>query len=157
MSVLVKEFTPENEHQYVQQKGRAYLSLSFLYFGLFAYGSAQPISENYGELWLAAAIIINLILVGFTLISFTKLMNSLPTIKHFFWNFNCQDEYLNYVSHRATKYCANAAILSSMILVAVSDRLALSGVDSAMITLSISCFAYSAPLLFWLRGDNNDE
>ncbi|MCG7532811.1 hypothetical protein MHM98_15880 [Psychrobium sp. MM17-31] len=151
MNQLTHSFSPDIEQKFVQRNAVLSCAIGLLFGGGVAYQYLKAINASgVAAIFIAAVFLI-------MLIALVRLVISLPTPQHFFWNGNCRDEYLNHLSHKATKYSANTAIAVGVLLIMSAENLVLTGAETASIIVSLVSLAYGVPLLFWLRGDNNDE
>lgn len=151
MNQLTNTFSPDIEQKFLQRNAMLSCAIGSLFISSFLYQYFKAIDlEGVGA---SIFLIVFLIMI----VSLTRLLMSLPTAKHFFWNGNCQDEYLNYLSHRATKYSANTGFITAFLLIMSANNVELSGASGGWIIVSLMSLAYGAPLLFWLRGDGGDE
>lgn len=123
MTQLPQAISPDFELKFLKRNALCSCAIGMMLGSSLAYEYNRPIVENYGGIGLGIAILVTLTVFVFMLTTLVRLLSALPSAKHFFWNGNCQDEYLNYLSHKATKYCANAAIAVGMVLYMFADEL----------------------------------
>lgn len=156
MNQLTSNFSPDIEQKFLQRNAVLACAIGLLFGGVIVYQYLKTINTGgVAEIFIAAIFIAAVFLI--MLIALVRLVISLPTPQHFFWNGNCQDEYLNYLSHRATKYSANTGFITAFLLIMSAGNVELSGASGGWIIVSLMSLAYGVPLLFWLRGDGGDE
>ena len=137
MEKLEKEVSPEIELLFLKRN-----ALFGCVMGVVAL-SSQVI---YGVALLTLLVLLSL--------SFFRLIVALPNWKYLFWTGNCKDEYFNYLNNRAYRYATITSLFTCGFLYGL-DMESVSGKSVTIIIGATTSFAYSLPLLYWLRG--NDE
>lgn len=99
--------------------------------------------------------LVSLVLIALFILSFFRLMISLPSWKYLFWTGNCKDEYFTHLNNRAYKYTVITTFFTCGLLYGL-DIESISSKSVALLICAVMSLAYGAPLLYWLRG-NNDE
>jgi hypothetical protein len=151
----IKQFTPEMELLFIKRNALVCILMGLLFGGetIEKYLSSWYTSQmNWIELTSGIFIVTITVLA---IVFVVRSLLVLPNWKYFFWNGNCDDEYLNHLNHRAYKYAANTMLsISALLFILSPEIISLSTHFVAGIILSFGFLAYGIPLLFWLREDN---
>jgi len=148
--------TPQIEHLYLRKNAFSMVFIGLFFLTQLIYdlvSTAQPSTDLKIGFGLASVFsLIGLLVNWFTV---SKLARK---VRKAYWYGNFDDEYFNFLNHKAYKYGFNSTGLAAFIFYFGSELVPeslLTMDNSFRVLLSIIFLSYGAPLLFWLRG--NDE
>ena len=150
--------TPQIEHLYLRKNAFVMVFIGLFFLTQLIYdlvSTAQPATDFKIGFGLASVFCLIGLLVNSITVS--KLAHK---VKKAYWYGNFDDEYFNFLNHKAYKYGFNSAGLVAFIFYfgpSLVPENILTMDNSFRLLISIMFFGYGVPLLFWLRADGKDE
>jgi hypothetical protein len=148
--------TPQIEHLVLRKNAFTIVFTGLFFLTQLIYDLVST-AQSSTDLKLGFSLVSVFFLIGL-LVNSNTVSKLARKVKKAYWYGNFDDEYFNFLNHKAYKYGFNSAGIVALIIYSgpnIMPESLLTTDNSLRVVISIMCLAYGAPLLFWLRG--NDE
>jgi len=147
--------TPQIEHLYLRKNAFVMVFIGLFFLTQLIYDLVST-AQSSTDLKIGFGLVSVFSLIGILVYSITvsKLARK---VRKAYWYGNFDDEYFNFLNHKAYKYGFNSTGLVAFIFYfgpeLVPESL-LTTDNSLRVVISIMFLSYGLPLLFWLRENN---